>query len=152
MSYLLLKLVHVLAVVLFLGNIITGVFWMMFAVRTKDVRIISHTMRGIIRADLIFTIPGVIVLAAAGIYAAIDAHLPLLGTGWILWSIIMFSISGVAFSFLGPLQKKIYQYTLREDFNWKEFNRLNARWSVIGTIATIAPLIAMVMMVLKIPS
>jgi uncharacterized membrane protein len=152
MLYSYLKLIHVLAVILFLGNIITGVFWMMFAVKTKDVKIISHTMRGIIRADLIFTIPGVILLTAAGVYAAVHAHIPLLRTGWILWSIIMFSISGAAFSVLGPLQKKIYQYTLSEDFDWKEFNRLNTRWSIIGTVATITPLVALAMMVLKIPS
>lgn len=151
MAYLYLKLIHVFAVILFLGNIITGVFWMMFAVKTKDVKIISHTMLGIIQADRIFTIPAVVIMVIAGIFAAVHGHYPLLSTGWILWSIIMFSISGIAFSLLGPLQKKIYKYTLRDDFSWVEFGRLNTRWSIIGSIATITPLIALVMMVLKVP-
>ena len=38
MQYLLLKALHVLSVVLFLGNIITGVFWKMHADRSGDLR------------------------------------------------------------------------------------------------------------------
>ena len=49
------KLISLLAVIIFLGNIITGLFWMRIAVKTKDVRIIHHTMNGIIMADRYFT-------------------------------------------------------------------------------------------------
>ena len=62
------KLIHVLAVIIFLGNIITGLFWMRIAVKTKDLRIIHHTMNGIIMADRYFTIPGVIVITVGRIY------------------------------------------------------------------------------------
>ena len=48
--YLAMKVLHVLAVVLFLGNIITGVFWKAHGDRTGDPRIIAHTLEGIIRA------------------------------------------------------------------------------------------------------
>ena len=48
MEYLYLKLIHLFAVVMFLGNIITGLFWMHIAVKTKDLKITSHTMKGII--------------------------------------------------------------------------------------------------------
>ena len=41
--YALLKFVHVLAVILFLGNVITGLFWKAHADRTKDPKIIGHT-------------------------------------------------------------------------------------------------------------
>ena len=107
MDYVYLKLIHVFAVVLFLGNIITGLFWMHIAVKTNDLRIISHTMKGIIKADRYFTIPGVIVITGGGLMSAIYGHFPILRTGWILWSIIMFSISGLVFAFkVAPLQKK----------------------------------------------
>ena len=56
--YLIWKLIHVTAVILFLGNIITGLFWKAHADRSRDVRFIAHTMEGIIRADRWFTIPG----------------------------------------------------------------------------------------------
>ena len=62
-----LKLVHVIAVVLFLGNIITGVFWHKHAERTRDARLIAHTMAGVIRSDRLFTMPGVFVIDRKGI-------------------------------------------------------------------------------------
>ncbi len=80
-----LKLIHILAVILFLGNIITGLFWMHIAVKTKDLKIINHTMNGIIKADRYFTIPGVIIITAGGFLAAIYGHFPILRSGWIFF-------------------------------------------------------------------
>ena len=156
MEYSYLKLIHLIAVMLFLGNIIIGLFWMHIAVKTKDLKIINFTMKGIIKADRYFTIPGVIIITAGGFLAAIYGHLPILKTGWILWSIIMFSISGLAFSFkLAPLQKKIYNLTLNKetstDFDWSNFNKVYFEWDIWGFIALITPLAAFVMMTLKIP-
>src|SRR5687768_11212898 len=95
--YLLLKAIHVLAVVLFLGNIITGVFWKSHADRTRDPRLIAHALDGIIRSDRLFTVPGVVLIIAAGVAAAIVGRLELLDTGWIFWPIVLFAISGFAF-------------------------------------------------------
>jgi len=156
MNYSYLKLIHLAAVMLFLGNIITGLFWMSFAVKTKDLKIINHTMKGVIKADRYFTIPGVVVITAGGILAAIYGHLPILRTGWIFWSVVMFSVSGLAFAFkVAPLQKKIFNLTLDKeaspDFNWKAFNNTYLAWDIWGAVALLTPLAAFVMMVLKIP-
>lgn len=156
MDYSYLKLIHLVAVMLFLGNIITGLFWMHIAVKTRDLKIISFTMKGIIKADRYFTIPGVIVITAGGFLAAIYGHFPILKTGWILWSIIMFSISGLAFAFkVAPLQKRIYYITLNKetttDFDWKNFSRVYLEWDIWGLVALLSPLAAFVMMTLKIP-
>lgn len=156
MDYLYFKLIHLGAVILFLGNIITGLFWMRIAVKTKDLKIISHTIKGIIQSNKYFTVPGVIVIIASGIMAAIYGHLPILGTGWILWSIVLFSISGLAFAFkVAPLQKRIYNLTLNNetsiDFDWVVFRKLYLDWDIWGGISLITPLVALVMMTLKIP-
>lgn len=156
MYYSYLKLIHLFAVIIFLGNIITGLFWMRTAVKTKDLKIINFTMKGIRESDRYFTIPGVIVITAGGFLAAIFAHYPILGTGWIFWSIIMFSISGLAFSFkVAPLQKKIYHLTLNKetstDFDWKNFNKVYLEWDIWALVALLTPLAAFVMMTLKIP-
>ena len=109
--YLLLKTIHLLAVVAFLGNIITGLFWMRFAVKTNDVRIIHHTAKGIIKSDRLFTIPGVLIITAGGFFAAIYAGIPLLRTGWIFWPIVLFSLSGVFFAYkVAPLQSKMKKH------------------------------------------
>lgn len=156
MEYTFYKLLHVLAVIIFLGNIITGLFWMRFAVKTKNVTIIAHTMKGIIAADNIFTTPGVIVTAAAGIMTAVIGHFPLLGTGWILWPIILFIISGGAFlTEVAPLQKKIYALTsaaeVSGELDWERFHQLVRSWELWGLAALLTPLAAAVIMILKVP-
>ncbi len=64
--YLALKFIHVLAVIIFVGNISVGILWRTIGERTRDPRIIAHTMKGILLADKFFTIPAVIVLLLAG--------------------------------------------------------------------------------------
>jgi len=113
-------------------------------------------MDGIIRADRWFTIPGVIVITVAGFLAAIQAGLPLLHTGWILWSIIAFSASGIAFAWkVAPLQKEILALAREGDdtqFDWAIYKSRSLRWELWGLFATLMPMIAVVLMVIKRPA
>ena len=152
MLYLVLKTIHVLAVVVFLGNITVGVFWKAFADRTGDANVMAHTIDGIIRADRIFTIPGVVVLAVAGVATAFAGHYSILGTGWILWGLGLFIVSGIAFGPLARAQRELLQVartglqTLEQQARYAAVSR---QWNLYGTIATLAPLAALVVMVLK---
>ncbi len=94
MSYLVWKLLHVLAVIAFVGNITTGILWKVHADRTRTPELIAHACAGLTRSDRWFTIPGVALILIAGIVAAITGNFPILGTGWIFWSIVLFTISG----------------------------------------------------------
>jgi uncharacterized membrane protein len=147
--YQLLKVIHVFAVILFMGNIITGLFWKMHADGTKNAAIIAHTMRGLIRADRWFTIPGVIVITIAGVFAAMQAGLPMLRTGWIFWSLVAFTLSGIAFAWkVAPLQKQLLRMT-DGDLDWSSYRSTSLQWELWGLFATITPLIALVLMVWK---
>ena len=149
--YLILKSVHILAVIVFLGNIITGLFWKAHADRTRDRRIIAHTMQGIIRSDRWFTIPGVLLITAAGVYAAIEARIPIVRTGWILWSIVAFTLSGIAFAWkVAPLQKELYRLTDAEgDLDWMVYRSKSIQWELWGLFATLLPLVAVFLMTMK---
>jgi uncharacterized membrane protein len=154
MLYLVLKSVHILAVVMFLGNITTGIFWKEHADRTRDPRIIAHAILGIIHADRLFTVPGVLLIVLAGVGAAMSGGYPLLGTGWILWSIGLFTLSGVAFmGWLVPVQKRMHALmrAAAESGNpdWAAYQKLSRAWAFWGAVALLAPLAAMVLMVLK---
>lgn len=148
------KAVHVIGVVLFLGNIITGVFWKHHAERTGDHRIIGMMFEGIARSDRLFTIPGVLLIIVSGVFAARDAGYSLLGTGWIVWPIMLFIISGVLFmAKIGPLQKRIAQLAQNaataDRFDWAQYKSMARSWEIWGAIATLTPLAALVIMVLK---
>ena len=151
--YLGIKLLHIAAVILFLGNIITGLFWHRHAARTRDPALLAHTMDGIIRSDRWFTIPGVVLIIVFGIIAAVLARLPILGTGWILWSIVLFAISGAAFMWkVAPLQRRLRDFAhagIGGGFDYAAYDRLATRWEIWGGVALAAPLAALVLMVLK---
>ena len=152
--YIALKILHVAAVVIFLGNLVTGILWKMHGDQTKDPVIIRHTMAGLIRADRWFTIPGVALILVGGFGAALVGGLPLLRTPWILAGIILFTISG--FAYMGrivPLQRQMLAVARSGaesgTFDWDKYRALSRGWNVWGTIALIAPVLAMIGMIAK---
>jgi uncharacterized membrane protein len=68
-----------------------------------------------------------------------------------MWGLIMVIISAAAFmAKVVPLQKKMYALANDEaKFKWDEYEKLSKQWNLWGSIATIAPYIALVLMVLK---
>ena len=156
MLYLALKALHVIAVVMFLGNITTGIFWKEHADRTRDPRLIAHALAGIIASDRLFTIPGVLLITAAGLTAAILGDIPLLRTGWVFWGIVLFAVSGVAFmGWVAPLQKrmlKLMQAGVESGTpDWAAYARLSRVWAFWGAVALLLPLAVLILMVLKPP-
>ncbi len=149
--YLALKVVHVFAVVMFLGNISVGILWKQIADRTQDAKIIAHTLAGIILADRVFTIPSVVLLLAAGIGTALVGHISILGTGWVLWPLVLFIISGIAFGPIARAQRRLLAIAQGDagTIDWTTYRRLSAQWTVWGTMALVAPLIAMIIMIAK---
>jgi hypothetical protein len=96
-----------------------------------------------------------VLIVAAGIATAVRGHLPILRTGWILWSLIFFAISGWAFmAKLGPIQKKLSAAASEGASGadpkwWESCETLSRGWDLWGAIALILPLLAMALMILK---
>ena len=151
MVYLIIKLIHIFGVIIFLGNITVGPFWKMHAERSKDPKKIAATFDGIIKADRYFTMPGVAILIIFGVGDALHGGYNLITTAWIFWSLILVIISGAAFmAKVVPIQKKILALAHDEaGFSWDEYRKLAKQWDIWGSVATIAPYIAVVLMVIK---
>jgi uncharacterized membrane protein len=155
-TYLLFKIIHLLAVVAFLGNIAIGLFWMKWAYKANNHGYLQHTVKGIIAADKIFTLPGVVVITAGGIMAAIKGGYPLLGTGWIFWSILLFTLSGIMFmAKVGPLQTKMKNYLEQSigsnSYDKTQFTKYMKEWEWWGALSLFTPLLAFLLMILKWP-
>lgn len=151
--YLVMKLIHLLAVVAFLGNIVVSLFWKLHGDRTRDVRIVAHTLAGIIAADRLFTLPGVALLVLAGFGTAGMGHYPLM-LPWIIISIILFAGSGgVYMGIVSPMQKRMLAMARRAEnpaaFDWGTYASLSKQWNLWGLISLALPLVAMVLMVMK---
>ena len=153
MSFLFWKLLHIASVVIFLGNITTGLFWARHAHKSRDFSLVAATFEGIVRSDRLMTIPGVIGIVISGVATAIGQHVPILSTGWVWWGIVLFSISGIVFGMrVAPLQRKIVDLARKADSNqqdWDTYVQIFKKWELWGLVALIMPVIAMVIMVLK---
>ena len=148
-GFVVMKIVHLAAVVIFLGNILTAIFWKAQGDRTRDPRIIAHTMAGIIRADRVFTMPSVAILLIAGLGAQGMAHYPIT-LPWILGSLILYLLSaGVFMARVAPVQKRLAAIAASGSMDWSEYDRLSGQWRIWELIATLLPIVAFVLMVWK---
>lgn len=149
------KLFHVLAVVLFLGNLVTCLFWAAHANRSRDPSVIAHTFGGIRRADRWFTFPGALALLVGGVAASIRGHLDIFGTGWVLWAMGLLGIGLVVLSTVrAALQRDVEELAVAGDaehLSWKEYELLYGYWWMASLVAIAAPLLAVVLMVYRPP-
>lgn len=102
MAYPIFKLLHVAAVVLFLGNITTGLFWVHHAARQHSPARLGDAMEGVIRSDRLFTFPALLFIVVSGLATAHAGHLAVLRTGWIVWALGLSGLSGLLFAGLHP--------------------------------------------------
>jgi uncharacterized membrane protein len=153
MLYLLLKLVHVLGAIMFVGNITVGILWKSRADSTHDPRIIAQTISTIMAADRVFTIPGAIFILIGGFGAAGVGHINVLTTGWMLWGLGLFIIAGVCFGPVARAQRALHAVAQAGvnsgTMDWARYQQISGQWNIFGTIATVAPILAVVVMVLK---
>jgi uncharacterized membrane protein len=151
-AYDVLKLLHVLGVVLLVGNVTVTSVWKLYADATRDPRIIAFGQRLVTVTDWFFTVWGILLLIVGGYGAVWLAGLDLLRDGWLFWSQVMFAIAGAIWLFLlVPIQ--VRQARLARGFADggpipEEFWRLGRAWIRLGLIATV-PLVAATWLMLR---
>lgn len=152
-SYLLLKSLHLLGVVLFLGNIIITGWWKAMADRTKNPQIIAFAQHQVSLTDWVFTVGGVVLVLAGGMGNAILHDMDYLHIYWMAWGFWLFAASGVIWIVaLVPIQiaqtKMAKQFANGGDIP-AAYWRLVRWWYVLGSVATILPAINLYWMVFK---
>lgn len=146
------KTLHVLGGVLFLGNIIITGIWMFLAEKSKNIPVIQFAIKAVNWMDVLFTAPGAALILLSGLLQA-PHHGGVYTQSWILAGLILFSLSGVIWLvFLIPDQHRLItlsnQLTETGKLPQKFFKTLH-RWYFWGIIATILPIISLVIMILK---
>ena len=153
MSYLAFKVVHLLGVVLFLGNIIVTGVWKTLADQTREPSTIAFAQRLVTITDWVFTLGGIILILIGAYGMVATGGLDPLRTTWLLWGQGLFIVSGVIWALiLVPTQ--ISQARMARDFARggaipARYWHLGRRWMIWGTIATLLPLANLYVMVVK---
>lgn len=152
-DYQLLKALHIIGAIIFMGNIIVTAFWKVFADRTKDVKIIAFAQRLVTITDFVFTTIGAGLVLITGLLMATLFYENFITIKWIALGMGLFVLSGLIWlSVLIPIQIKQAQLTRQFENNDHipdNYWRLEKIWYTLGTIATILPLINIYFMVFK---
>ena len=151
-SYLLLKTIHVVAAIVFVGNVVATAVWKTLADRTQDPRVVAFGQRLVTVTDFVLTGPGAVAVLITGLLMMRSYQVPLVEILWLLWGLILFGAAGLLWvAVLVPVQLK--QARLVRDLGDgeipEEYWRLDRVWAVVGMVATLLPLINVYLMVMK---
>ena len=92
-AYLLVKWLHIVSSVLLAGTGFGSAFYLFFTNRTASLEARAVVARLVVRADLWFTTPAVVVQPLTGLWLAHTAGWPLT-TPWLLASILLYALAG----------------------------------------------------------
>lgn len=152
MSYLALKYLHILSMVLLFGTGLGSAFYKWMADRSQNLEHIAVTNRHVVLADWIFTTPTVIFQPISGIWLAYLAGIPL-STFWLSTSIALYALAGVCWIPVVWLQIRMSklantavenQTPLTDDY-W----RYARAWFWLGVPAFISMVLIVLLMVFK---
>ena len=147
------KFLHVLGIILLLGNITVTAIWKVFADRTRDGDIVAFGQRMVTGTDFGVTIPGIVLTIVGGYGAMYAARYDFPGPGWLVWSQIWFVAAGILWlGILVPIQVKqarLARTLSGPDGVTPEYRALARRWLFWGLVATVPLVAALYLMLAK---
>jgi uncharacterized membrane protein len=153
MLYKVFKSLHIIGVVLLLGNVIVTGLWKILADRTRLAPTVAYAQRLVILTDWVFTGGGIALILIGGYGMAASAHLSLLHTRWLFWGQALFGLSALIWLFiLLPVQAAQSRMAQRFAANGEipaVYWELCRRWLRWGVLATVPLTIILCLMVLK---
>jgi uncharacterized membrane protein len=152
MTYLVVKWLHILSSTLLFGTGLGSAFYMFFASRTRDPRVIATVVKYVVIADWVFTTPTIVLQPLTGFWLVHIAGFPLTSP-WILWSIVLYLVAGAAWLPVVWMQMRMRDMaalavstgTPLPERYW-QFLRA---WVALGVVAFVALVVVFYLMVAK---
>ncbi len=152
MSFLTLKYLHILSMVLLFGTGLGSAFYKWMADRSRNMEHIAVTNRHVVLADWLFTTPTVIFQPISGVWLAMLAGIPL-STFWISTSLALYVLAGVCWVPVVWLQirmSKLADIALENQTPLTdEYWRYARIWFWLGIPAFISMVLVVFLMVFK---
>jgi len=148
----LLLFLHIAGAVLLVGNIVTAAFWHWLAQRTRSAEIVHFSAKTVMKADLAFTLPGILLIVGSG--AAMAERSGYGGAfDWLTLSLVLFGLTGAIWlAVLLPLQRSMIRRSaeaLDTGVIPRAYTRALLNWYVFGTAAVLLPVAVLYLMVAK---
>ena len=152
MTYLLIKYIHLISMVLLFGTGLGSAFYKWMADRSGELSNIAVTNRHVVLADWLFTTPTIIIQPLTGLWMAYLANIPLT-TPWISFGLALYVFAGLCWLPVVWMQicmrdmatKAVETQTELPQLYW-HYARL---WFWLGVPAFIAMMLVVFLMVFK---
>lgn len=141
------KILHIIGVVLFMGNMIAGPIWFNYAYLSKDKKLLKFAGKLLELTDIYLTIPGIALTVLNGLPLA-SVYGGTKNQPWLFYSMILLFVMWALSIPLIYLQEKMYQ-SLDKEFDIKIINTLFIRWGIFGTFVMIPPSVIFYLMIVK---
>lgn len=152
MTYLTLKYLHILSMVLLFGTGLGSAFFKWMADRSNNLEHITVTNRNVVLADWLFTTPTVIFQPISGVWMAYLAGIPL-STFWVSASLALYLLAGACWIPVVWLQirmSKLADTALKNQSPLTEnYWRYARTWFWLGVPAFTSMLLVVFLMVFK---
>lgn len=152
MSYLIVKWLHILSSTVLFGTGLGTAYYMFFASRTRDPRVIASVFTFGVVADWLFTTTTIVFQPLSGWYMAHLAGIPLT-TPWILWSTALYLLAGACWLPVVWLQLRMRDMAKRALADSTPLPALYDRylriWVLLGIPAFLALVVVFYLMVAK---
>lgn len=155
MEYSAVKLVHLLGVILFLGNIIVSALWKIQADKTKNPVVIAFACRMVNMTDLAFTALGGALITIGGIGLFHATGIAISDAPHLTIGISLFGMAAALWLIgLVPLQlymSKLAAQTVASNADEMPgtYDKCRKLWGLIGLIAIVLPLGALYFMIFR---
>ena len=149
------KILHLVGVIMFLGNITVSACWVYLAQRSNGTAFIAFAIRSVNTMDAWFTRPGVFLVVLSGLTLSDHWGGPY-GKSWNIMGMVLLVLSGLIwFSMLVPCQNKILKHIGDADGSASngtlslELRSMLGKWFTWGAMATVLPILALIVMMIK---
>jgi uncharacterized membrane protein len=147
-----LKLLHIVSAAVLFGTGLGTAFQMWTADRTGDARVISAVAANVVRADLCFTTPAIIVQPLTGLSLLYSEGIDPL-TSWLVAAYALYALAGACWLPVVWIQLRMRNLAknaaTRSEALPSEYRRLMRTWFVLGWPAFLAVLAIFWLMVTK---
>ncbi|HUQ12619.1 MAG TPA: DUF2269 domain-containing protein [Steroidobacteraceae bacterium] len=152
MTYLVVKWLHILSSTLLFGTGLGSAWYMFFASRTRDPRVIAPVTKYVVIADWVFTTPTIVIQPLTGFYLVHLAGFPLTSR-WILWTVGLYLLAGAAWLPVVWMQIRMRDLAITSaeasvplpPVYWKYLRA----WVALGIVAFLALVVVFYLMVVK---
>lgn len=146
------KAIHLMAAMFFLGFGMGSVFYKVRAYQSGDVRVIAFCDREIVRADWLFTVPSGVVLPLSGLFLVHLYRMPWT-TPWVLVGLGGWAVAGLSWLPAAFLQLRMRRLALEAHARGAElpaaYHRAHRVWMLLGAPSFAAAMIVLWAMVAK---